>query len=624
MKTMNRLLQIGLKTTCGVLLAINAFSYTGNGSLGTNLNGVGSNSQSEYHTIPIFKNLARMAGGWAKLSPWTALTSSQLTSEGIPKLGSYGGVEVGVKIISNGGKYRAGTYHVYYSGSANWDARWEGSNLVEVSEGHLTFTATPSLNVGGVLLVIKSMTTQVTNIRIVHQNFISNYTSDPWDPEFINDINDFSVLRYMMWQRINSSNVTTWSDSYYNGVKFSGEPNIKEMIALANKQGAHMWVCIPHKADDNYVTQLAARIGNDLNSGLKVYVEYSNETWNSASGFSQSSYVITKGNEIFPGQGISDYDRGMMYTAARARTIHNIFEANAKLGDARVVRVVAHQAANGSNCGRILDHYKNLNNNVKAEALAVAPYFGGGDWVDDEVTTSQGIIDWYYNENKTYGNAKQTRGWMDACSTAAHNRAVPLIGYEGGQHWVSKNKSQASLDRIYAANRDADLYWVYRNYLDAWKYRANENGGGLMCMFASGGRYDHNGCWGHRENMFKAKTQADSPKWKAMIDWTADNPKWWSVTAREEVSDNGLLSAVVSDNQGINMYPNPSENEDVTISIAEGDSAQIEIFNLQGNKVYEAVSSGSYKLKSSTLAAGQYMVIVKCNGISKRSKLVLL
>jgi hypothetical protein len=78
---------------------------------------------------------------------------------------------------------------------------------------------------------------------------------------------------------------------------------------LANETGKDAWINIPAKATDAYVTNVANlfKYGSDginpytsvqahpvyppLNPNLKIYVEYSNEVWNTASAFSQSSSV---------------------------------------------------------------------------------------------------------------------------------------------------------------------------------------------------------------------------------------------------------------------------------------------------------------------------------------------
>ena len=78
------------------------------------------------------------------------------------------------------------------------------------------------------------------------------------------------------------------------------------MVELANETGKDLWINVPERATDDYVNKLAllCKYGSDginpytgpqanpawppLNSNLKLYVEFSNEVWNTAGSFEQS------------------------------------------------------------------------------------------------------------------------------------------------------------------------------------------------------------------------------------------------------------------------------------------------------------------------------------------------
>ena len=68
---------------------------------------------------------------------------------------------------------------------------------------------------------------------------------------------------------------------------------VEVMVALANQLSADPWFCIPHMADDDYVARFAAIARDNVDPGLKIHVEYSNEVWNS--GFSQATYAREQG-----------------------------------------------------------------------------------------------------------------------------------------------------------------------------------------------------------------------------------------------------------------------------------------------------------------------------------------
>ena len=64
---------------------------------------------------------------------------------------------------------------------------------------------------------------------------------------------------------------------------------IEVMMALSTRLRAEPWVNIPHLADDDYVSRFASLVLEALPDDFRVWVEYSNEVWNSQ--FSQHREV---------------------------------------------------------------------------------------------------------------------------------------------------------------------------------------------------------------------------------------------------------------------------------------------------------------------------------------------
>ena len=54
------------------------------------------------------------------------------------------------------------------------------------------------------------------------------------------------------------------------------------MIQLANQVHSNLWVNVPFHATDDYVRQLATLLKNTLDPSLSIYLEFSNEVWNTA------------------------------------------------------------------------------------------------------------------------------------------------------------------------------------------------------------------------------------------------------------------------------------------------------------------------------------------------------
>ena len=74
------------------------------------------------------------------------------------------------------------------------------------------------------------------------------------------------------------------------------------MIELCNETQKDMWINIPALATPAFVQSLAQLIDADLDPNLNVYIEYSNETWNTSSPCSAGAHRC-------PGQPPGDPER---------------------------------------------------------------------------------------------------------------------------------------------------------------------------------------------------------------------------------------------------------------------------------------------------------------------------
>lgn len=124
--------------------------------------------------------------------------------------------------------------------------------------------------------------------------------------EFLNAMKKFHVIRGMDFASANSNASVAWSDradmNFQGYVGSKGQP-WELLVQLANDANRDIWINVPVQANDAYIRNLARliRYGSDgvtpytrpqtnpvyapLKPGLKVYVEYGNELWNSGAGF---------------------------------------------------------------------------------------------------------------------------------------------------------------------------------------------------------------------------------------------------------------------------------------------------------------------------------------------------
>ena len=111
------------------------------------------------------------------------------------------------------------------------------------------------------------------------------YKRQTFTTPYLNLLAPFSTLRFMDWASTNGNPVTKWSQRTPPDYASQQQPNgaaWEYAIQLCNTLGKDMWVNVPVGATDGYVTSLAKLIHKELNPNLNVYVEFSNEVWNSS------------------------------------------------------------------------------------------------------------------------------------------------------------------------------------------------------------------------------------------------------------------------------------------------------------------------------------------------------
>ena len=333
----------------------------------------------------------------------------------------------------------------------------------------------------------------------------------------------------MDWGRTNGSELEHWADrptpELSQGIKGVA---LELMIELANRSGTDAWFCVPHKADDQYVTEMAKLIKARLDPRQRVYIEYSNELWNAI--FEQVRWSAKRGctaglNKLgaYPGSCDEDgprYWAGIKWQARRSGEIFKIFEQVFAGQGPRLVRVLSGQAMNAHLNETLLDAFADPAINrarAKADVLAVAPYAGGGvaNAIDEEgkretVNVLQ-ILDRLEKDIRP-AISESTR----ANKRIADRHKLGLVAYEGGQHLVASGaaaQDERFVHKLIEAQRLPRMRTIYEQLLDAW-YR--ESGNGLMVLFNFAEAPTKYGAWGLLENQ-EQKPEA-APKYQAFVE----------------------------------------------------------------------------------------------------------
>jgi hypothetical protein len=199
--------------------------------------------------------------------------------------------------------------------------------------------------------------------------FEATYKTNPFNPDFLKRLKNFNTIRFMDWMLTNGSEQKSWKDrpttNYCNYTEHG--VSVEVMADLCNRLGADAWFCIPHLADDDYIRQFAILVKKLLKPELKVYIEYSNEVWNS--GFKQNHYAQQKAKELQIPPLERPWEGAGKFYAKRSVEIFKIWE---DVFNKQLVRIIAWQAASGEYwTDKIVLSYNDTYKNC--DALAIAP-----------------------------------------------------------------------------------------------------------------------------------------------------------------------------------------------------------------------------------------------------------
>lgn len=413
------------------------------------------------------------------------------------------------------------------------------------------------------LHTLKSMKgDHLRNIRILPvAQEKADLSKNPFRPEFLEFCRPFHALRFMDWQSTNNSVNREWSKRktptfYSQGAGSDADPDgffgpskqswlasgvsVEVCLAAANLSGCDAWLCVPHRADDDYIRQMAMLTREKLAPGLKVYVEFSNEIWNwqfrqahwmLRSRLAAEGVVAAGGNnpwkdrttppaEAFrndvavKADGVDHPER----TGALFRRCFKIWE-DVFAGDdrKRLVRVAGVQGGWPDTAIRTLNFCLK---NGGVDAVSPAGYFGPDDEVYKRweaagaaLTAEQVVNDMLAQIPKEVANCRRI-------AEHAKKNNVAYVAYEGGQH--IQPKGQAELPYNKALGEAQKHPKLYDAYMENFRRHVTELDCKLFMAFSSVGRQGTRwGSWGHLERY--GQDPAEMPKFRALLD--ANTPR---------------------------------------------------------------------------------------------------
>jgi hypothetical protein len=464
---------------------------------------------------------------------------------------------VGVLLLRNlpranagtGLPYRPGRYVVLYEGqgrlSYGFDAKLQSS-----APGRDVINVTTPTPEGGIEVRIVETDphdtgNHIRNIRVVRaeeEQLLQR--GQIFRPDFLRMLARFRVVRGMQWLNLDGDGgaVQEWSsrplptDGGWGSDR--GVP-VEILLQLCVAVGADCWLNVPHRASDDYILQMARLAHSALGGEQKVYIEFSNEVWNSA--YPQYTYAVEQGRIAWPAAAATPFDLNRSWYGMRTAQMCDIWKSAWGADGNRVVCVLGAQAANtytatqslncplwrGARQAPCFAHH--------IDAVAIAPYFG--DSVP-EAWTSQadaGLARVFEAMTARSDSSVPEGGWLAQVShfeASYHTALAPykleLLGYEGGQSFVGHPRFHdgSPIVGLYiAANRDARMGAAYTTALNDWR----ANGGHALVLFGDIYAPSEYGEWGALESFLDTVEPLAKapPKWQAIQRFIANNPCWW-------------------------------------------------------------------------------------------------
>ncbi|RVU86243.1 hypothetical protein EOL70_01990 [Leucothrix sargassi] len=510
--------------------------------------GINTNEALENNTSLPFVDLFRLAMPFDEARPWFTKGHVQYDQNGWPK--NLNGGQAGTRFLNQvdpqalpQGLYTVrydGQGHIRYGGGVKVVRRAQGMDLISLhpmSDKKITATLTiDTSNPRNYLRNIRILMPggicadnpmrRVSNARHCRGNFqafADNYNHITFNPEYLNFMKDFKVLRFMNMAGITRNNLEHWSKRpHLKKATWGGKEGVRGvpleiMVKLANQLNVDPWFSIPHKANNDFIKRYALYVRQHLKPHLKAYVEYSNETWNDVF-VPQAEHMKQTGTRYK-----LDSDRrvaGAKYYSLQSTRIFKIWEQMFG-GTQRLVRVMGGLTSD-MNLSHTILGYRQAYKNV--DALAVAPYFYVGQERMKNIRSVGHVFQQLQAKDNRYSienTLKNVRQQADI----AKSYGVDLIAYEGGQHFVhSKTHSvtEGATPYLIQANRHPHMATLYTQLLQGWK----KAGGKLFVAFSAPRPYTWHGSWGVKEYINQPMYQA--PKYRALLGFAKGSKCWWA------------------------------------------------------------------------------------------------
>lgn len=411
-------------------------------------------------------------------------------------------------LSTDNGNLRANEQYVFlYKGNATFTLN--GAQTDQQSPGRLLFTVPATSGNIWIDVTYSDQADHMRDFRILKASEENvNLNEHSFNPVFLSRLTPFSTIRFMDWGATNGSPLESWSRRSHPGDFTYSSPRgvpYEVMAALGNELGKDIWVCVPHRADDDYVTQMATLFRDNFNTNQKIYLEYSNEVWNWI--FEQAHY---NDNTRPP-----NLNYGRAY-AEKAKRVFDIWSGVFSGQTDRLKRVLGLQAG-----------FNYLNEEIMSQLspddwdIGSPTYYFGldhGPTGSPVLTAASTGEDINLNARNNYFGTQGNPGFFNDILQDYRNIKVfgkEIVSYEGGQHYADFN-THPYQQAMYDAQYLQSMYTLYDDVLRSIRNHGNRL---AMAFTLSGVQESIYGSWGHLPDMYMQPPFTNSaPKYQACLD----------------------------------------------------------------------------------------------------------
>ncbi len=420
--------------------------------------------------------------------------NAEVDAEGWPVLRP-GKKAYGLMFWSIGPTYPAGEYVLTWQGSGDVSLSGQASSVglraVSSQPGRKVVRVTPG-NQGFHLVVQQGPGQRVTDIHC----WLPGQEGRMFHADYVAAMNRFGIIRFMNWGRVNSSEVVTWADRRLPEEPIQiGRPGVayEYMAWLANTCQSDPWVCVPHLADDDHIRRMAKLFLEELDPGRKIYVEFSNELWNTAPAFKQGQWAWSgpETARVKAGRAIAN----------NHKIWHEVWSQAGQRE--RLVLCVMGQAGSGYVSRQFV--YGTEEYGGPFDAIGCAGYFGSSG------KTKGKLLEGMLKNAKSF---PQSNLDVEEVKQLADQFDVPFLVYECGHHVEAPRQTTAEV--LKQAMRDDQMEEVYRAALD----RYAEYGCDAVVFFDYANRIDER-AFGHVE--YQGQPLSEAPKMRAIVEALNEN-----------------------------------------------------------------------------------------------------